>query len=74
MRQAMREKAPDGHLHLSDLPPLPVWLWLIAGSALAVGAVVVIDEWLDARSREIAASALVRGVPPPAPSAPAQSS
>lgn len=64
----------DEHLHLSDLPRWPVWLWLIVGSALAVGVVAGIDEWLDGRSREITASALVRGVPPPAPSTPAQPS
>ncbi len=56
----------DEHLHLDDLPRWPVWAWLVAGCALAVGLLLVIDEVMDANSRAIAASALVRGVPPPA--------
>jgi len=54
----------DRRLHVSDLPRWPVWVWLAVATVLAMVAAAVIDEFMDAQSRDIAASALVRGVPP----------
>lgn len=66
MRYVNQDRAcpSDEHLHLADLPRWPELLLLTLATCAALGLLYALSQFIENRAEAIAASALVRGVPP----------